>query len=604
MKYSRLKVYKLFFLLVFLNTSFYLQSQQLVLDGVISGYNYNPSKGLFKKGSKVLLEGYLDNVSIHVSENQRTILKTKTNNKGEFHLNLPVGKEYSVELTKLNYSKIILNIDLTNVAVNSDIHFWLLELILNSHVPKKENKNLSAFGTLGFNDDGFYFTNLEQKSSLFNKDIDYKPLISLIEESIEKNESNEFISKVKNSSKPENGLGFNSDIVETYGESNQLFLEGVSEAIIDDKAYNKLVVLHDADSEISITDRETLIINAKKQLEIDKSNAKTPLDLILIADREALIIAAENELVHLKEIIKQKDQALSLKNVQLALFAIVLILLIVMVLFILRSNKIKSKLNADLASKNKKISDSINYAVKIQNAILPEQKKLSSYIDAFILYKPKDKVSGDFYWFEEVDNKIVIAAIDCTGHGVPGAFMSMIGNTLMNNIILERKITSPKLILESLNSELQNSLRQDNNDPFSSQDGMDLSICTIDKVNNKITYAGAMNELYLLKRKTIEILDVTNKGVGGFDLLNKSMYSENEIDLEPGTQLYMLSDGYMDQFGDVKDEKFNLSRFKTLLLQCESKSTDEQHQLFESEFMKWKGEKEQTDDVLVIGVNL
>lgn len=603
MKFSKLLVVILFSVMCFSS-----YSQNLNLDGIISGYNYNPAKGIFKKGSKVLLEGHLNGVSILAFSNKKLIVKTKTGDNGEFHLELPLEKGYRIEVFKQNYGKIAFNIDLTKAQLDTDINFWSLELILNSYKYKKVDPEFPAFGILGYNSSGFYFEELKQKSNIFTQEVDYNPLVSLVLESIDKNKSNVFINKNITSEDDEELLvddnyNYSTSIKKNENKSENHSV-GVSPELIDSKAYNNLILSNSESSDIDLAGKELLIEQAKKQLEIDKLNAKTPLDSLLIAERETLIIAAENELVHLKEIIIQKENALKLKNNQLILFSIVLVLLIVMTFFILRANKIKSKLNIELEDKNKKISDSINYAVKIQSAILPSIDEIKKHLDSFILFKPKDKVSGDYYWFEEVDNKIIVAAIDCTGHGVPGAFMSMIGNVLMNTIILERKITSPKNILESLNLELQTALRQDNSDPFSSQDGMDLSICVIDKKNKKITYAGAMNSLFLLKKGKVEILEVTKRGVGGFDFFKGGTFSEECIDLEAGSQLYMLSDGFMDQFGGGTSEKYNLKRFKELLLKCESKSISAQESMFDLSFNEWKENEEQTDDILVIGINL
>jgi serine phosphatase RsbU (regulator of sigma subunit) len=593
----------IFTLLIFSYVCLPLYAQKLSLDGIISGYNYNPSKGLFKKGSEVLLEGRLNNVLIHISDiNNNKVGFTQTNSKGEFHIDLPLGQEYWVKVSKAEHGQISLKIDLTKGQQIKNINFWSLELILNSYKHKKANQKLTECGVLGTNPSGFYFKEYEQKSSVFSQRIDYFPLYSLILKSISNNSSNVYVGKNeedknKNTKSDKNYKERINNQINTSDDeksSDALSLELYNMAI-----YNKLL-----NDDLDESHKELQIQRAKKQLELDKINAKTPLDLLLLDERGKLISAAEKELVNLKLIISQKENELNLKNKLLIVVIIALILVFVLVYFVLKINKFKTKLNSKLKEKNKKIVDSINYAVKIQDAILPSKTLLKNHLDSFILFKPKDKVSGDYYWFTELDNKIIIAAVDCTGHGVPGAFMSMIGNVLMNTIILESNITSPKEILTHLNLELKSSLHQDNSDPFASQDGMDMSICVIDKTNKKVTYAGAMNPLYLLKNGEVETLNVTKKGIGGYDFFKGKPFTEDVIDLEKGTQLYLLSDGFMDQFGDLNKEKFNLKRFKELVKKCDSKSIVEQQSIFEDTFMEWKGTNEQTDDVLVIGINL
>jgi serine phosphatase RsbU (regulator of sigma subunit) len=600
-----MKFKQLLTLIILLYISLPLYAQHLYLDGIISGYSYNPSKGLFKKGNDVSLEGRLNNVTIDITDiNNNKILFTKTNSKGEFHIELPLGKEYWLKASKKEHGDISFKIDLTQGQQIKNLNFWSLELILNSYKYKKANQKISECGLLGVNSNGFYFKEYEQKTTVFSKKNDYSPLVSLIQKSISNNKSKIYIDKQNPENKEQNiptVLNNNTKTKKVHHTLDDTVKdEEQSFEFYNSEIYNGLL-----NNKLDLFNKELQIRKAKEQYEIDRLNAKTPLDSLLIEGRGKLIFAAENELIHLKKIISQKENELDLKNKQLILVFIALFLVFIMVYFILRAYKIKTKLNSKLKDSNKKILDSINYAVKIQDAILPKRNALKQHIDSFILFKPKDKVSGDYYWFEEVNNKIIIAAVDCTGHGVPGAFMSMIGNILMNTIILESNITSPKEILISLNTELKNSLNQDNTDPFSSQDGMDMSICVIDKTNKNLTYAGAMNPIFLVKNGEIDILEVTKKGVGGFDLFKgKQPFTESTITLDTGTQLYLLSDGFMDQFGGENNEKFNLKRFTELLKQCDSQPMEKQYSLFETTFEDWKGSNEQTDDVLVIGINL
>ncbi len=579
---------KRFFFIVLMLSGTISWSQNLYLNGVISGYNYNPTKHIFKKNSEILLDGRIEYVTLKVISNNKVISRKKTNKNGEFSLKIPTGKTYKIEASKTGYQSVVFYLDIERAK--KDIKLPSLELILNSHIPKKY-KESEPVGTLGFDNDGFYFEEIKSGGGLFSKEIDNKPLISLIEKSINKIKSTTYHGS-KITPETEDSLMANENKESGLDIENSTIYANLIKK--DQKGTD----------EESISEKEQTILDAKKQLEIDKQNAKTKLDSLLINERELLIVAAENELTQLKEIIKQKEEKIQLKNNQLYLFIGILILLVGLILFVLRSNKIKTSLNKELGTKNKKISDSISYAKKIQSAILsPKEDLLKLLPESFIIYKPKDQVSGDFYWFEEIDQKIIVAAVDCTGHGVPGAFMSMIGKTLMNNIIVEKKIFEPKIILTQLHDKLKKALNQNDADPFSSLDGMDLSICVIDKMTNKVSYAGAVNPIYLVKDGEVDVLKVNNRGVGGYDVYNDGEFVQYELKIEKGSNLYLLSDGYQDQFGGENGEKFNTNRFKDVLLSCENQPVKDQEKIMEDALKKWQSDNEQTDDILVMGIS-
>ena len=271
--------YHLFFLFFFLTLRGY--SQNLILDGIISGYNYNPNKGVFKKGSEVLLEGRLYDVKINVLNNNSSYKTTFTDDNGKFHLELPVGESYRIEVTKSNYDIIAFNVDLSKGSKDRDINFWSLELILNSHLPKKENKTHPIFGTISFSGTEFNFREAKQESSLFKKQVDYDPLISLILESIEKNKSNIYTNKEGSSGTSYGEKGNNLSDPSLVQDHMQL----VTSELMNNQAYKELVVSGTHFSDVNISERELIILEAKKQLEIDRLSAKTPLDHILIADR-------------------------------------------------------------------------------------------------------------------------------------------------------------------------------------------------------------------------------------------------------------------------------------------------------------------------------
>jgi transcriptional regulator with GAF, ATPase, and Fis domain len=259
---------------------------------------------------------------------------------------------------------------------------------------------------------------------------------------------------------------------------------------------------------------------------------------------------------------------------------------------------------AELEQMNKEITDSINYARTIQEAILPFEGRISQSLqDFFIHYQPKAIVSGDFYWFTEVNGKQILAAADCTGHGVPGAFMSMIGNDLLNDIVNVRGITRPDLILNELHKGIRYVLKQEQTQ---NQDGMDIALVQIDKKNKKVYYAGAKNPLIYICNNECFIVKADKIYIGGTQQREEQerLFRLNEIDLASDLMLYLFSDGMADQFGGPKGKKFKQRQLMELLLANSDKPLGEQKNILDKTFEDWKGNLEQVDDVLVIGIRL
>ncbi|MES2287491.1 MAG: SpoIIE family protein phosphatase [Bacteroidota bacterium] len=267
-----------------------------------------------------------------------------------------------------------------------------------------------------------------------------------------------------------------------------------------------------------------------------------------------------------------------------------------------------------IEEKNKDITDSINYAKTIQEAILPSNElKSKLFPDSFILFKPKDIVSGDFFWFTEKNNKKIIAACDCTGHGVPGALMSMIGNNILNQIVNEKGITSPDEILNHLHKEIRKTLNQEEQNE--AKDGMDIAIITFND-QTEIEFAGAQRPLWILRKIDNEELIIDKEklhqlteikgdkcAIGGWQSETERKFTNHKILLSKGECIYIFSDGFADQFSDI-DKKLMTSRFKKLLTSIQQKSMSEQG-IFLADFIeKWRGPREQIDDILVIGLRI
>jgi len=259
-----------------------------------------------------------------------------------------------------------------------------------------------------------------------------------------------------------------------------------------------------------------------------------------------------------------------------------------------------------ISSKNTQIVESITYARRIQDSILIPEREIRKHLpDAFVFYQPKEIVSGDFYWFSKIEDEYVLAAIDCSGHGVPGAFMSMIGYTLLNEIVNEKRITKPDRVLKHLHIGVMAALQNAGSDS-SADDGMDMSLCTINTRLKRFQFAGAKNHLYVLQGDKLKVLKANLHTVGGRPLRDdiKVEFTSYDFMYDENTSIYMLSDGYFDQFGGIEDTKFNSKRFKKLLIDNRHLPMIEQKEVIRQTLADWKGDREQVDDILVLGVKL
>lgn len=255
-----------------------------------------------------------------------------------------------------------------------------------------------------------------------------------------------------------------------------------------------------------------------------------------------------------------------------------------------------------LEEKNKEVFDSIKYAKRLQEAILPNNEFIKKlFPESFVFYKPKDIVSGDFYWFEHWGNKKMFAAVDCTGHGVPGAFMSIVGYNLLNQAINEHGLTKPNLILNELNKGITKTLKQTFEDS-AVKDGMDIALCSFNSDTNVLEYAGAFNSLWLLRDNAITEIKADKQPVGLFLGEELKSFTNKEILIRKGDTVYVFTDGYADQFGGPKGKKFKYKKLQNTLLSNSSKSMPEQKLVLEKGIEEWQGDLEQIDDILVIGI--
>lgn len=315
---------------------------------------------------------------------------------------------------------------------------------------------------------------------------------------------------------------------------------------------------------------------------------------------------------------KNQNQTLEADKRKLILYASLFALMGVAVLafFLYNRAKQKHKTNIQLATinseitiqknlveiKNQEITDSINYAQRIQKVLLTSEKYIKKHLpDFFILNKPKDIVSGDFYWAVEVDNCFIIVTADCTGHGVPGAFMSLLGINYLNEIVIERKITQPDLILNELRKEIIEALNPEGDED--GKDGMDMVLSKFDLKNNQLTFACANNPLWILRNKELIEYKADKMPVGKGPKDNIG-FTLQTVDLKKGDIIYTFTDGYADQFGGPKGKKFMYKQLKDKLINNNNLSLQNQKELLTQEITQWQGSLKQVDDILVIGIKV
>ena len=263
--------------------------------------------------------------------------------------------------------------------------------------------------------------------------------------------------------------------------------------------------------------------------------------------------------------------------------------------------KIKEESRIRLEEKNKEIIDSINYAKRIQDAMMTSEAYRKSVIPkSFIFFKPKDVVSGDFYWvYKDQEENIFFTVADCTGHGVPGAFMSMIGTSLLNEIIVEKGIKDTNKILDEMRSQIIKSLNQDDYDD--QKDGMDISLCKLNLKKKTLEFSGAHNPLLVVSNNEVKTYKGDSQAVG-LETVNIKPFTKHTVKLQKNDMVYIYSDGYQDQFGGQNGKKYMAAKFKKLLFKISKEDEKRQNKLLEIELANWMKNEEQIDDICIMGV--
>lgn len=271
---------------------------------------------------------------------------------------------------------------------------------------------------------------------------------------------------------------------------------------------------------------------------------------------------------------------------------------------VIARTEIISKQKDEIERKNNVIIDSIEYAKNIQQSILPENDDIRrNFSQHFILYTPKDIVSGDFYWMHEDAERTLFAAADCTGHGVPGAFMSIMGYNLLNETINENPKANPSEILNVLNLKVLNSLKQYDKGA-SAKYGMDIALISIDKNKLTLEFSGAHNSLLIFRDKECIQLKADRLSVGSMVREETGKFTNHAFDFQKGDMLYMYSDGYADQIGGPDNKKYFSTPFRELLLSISKLEMEEQKKILDQTITDWRGKRSQIDDILVIGIRM
>ncbi|KPK86503.1 MAG: hypothetical protein AMS27_04895 [Bacteroides sp. SM23_62_1] len=385
----------------------------------------------------------------------------------------------------------------------------------------------------------------------------------------------------------------------------------------------KIVVLNRQEKEIA--SQNDIIL--KQEEEVKQQNLIIEEKLQEIEVRTTQIAEQDSLITAQKVIMFEQLKAIEKQRLLLYFAIIALVLVSGLVYYIYRGYKIKKEANIALEEKNrqilqqkdeiqrqkeiaesqrdliayqkKHIEDSIHYAQRIQAALLPSLELFSDEIEHFVLYKPRDIVSGDFYWVSKIDHMQMVIAADCTGHGVPGAFMSMLGISMLNEIIINKRIIQPDQVLNHLRENIIHSLKQlaGGSDV---KDGMDMSVCLLDFSNNKLHFAGANNPLWLISDGELNEIKGDKMPVAIHENMNP--FKINTLSLKKGDTFYIFSDGYADQFGGPNQKKLLSKNFKTILHEVQKLPMLEQGSKIDEFFESWRRDLEQIDDVCVIGI--
>jgi serine phosphatase RsbU (regulator of sigma subunit) len=394
---------------------------------------------------------------------------------------------------------------------------------------------------------------------------------------------------------------------------NHLKIGNTEQYNVHQNLYQQIAGSHES---IDMSNRKLAQIkNQMSQVQSEKKNAEAVLQQTEDTLRNVEALNRERQLQidllhkdHEISEIKIREQDAQLENEQLWLMSIIggSLLAGILIAVLIVGYRKKLKTNEKIHKQSENIQGSINYAKRIQEAMLSQKNVIDPFVaDSFILFKPRDTVSGDFYWFSEIHNgaaatDLAFAAVDCTGHGVPGAFMSMIGMNSLNGMV-SRGITKTDAMLATLHTEIRTSLRQEET---GNNDGMDVALCIFRQEKRTIEFSGAKNPLVYIQNNELIQIKGDIQPIGGSKSKPTIAFKQHEIAIDKPTTVYLYSDGYRDQFGGQDNTKFMSKKFTKLLLEIHQLPMDQQKEWLDKAIEEWKGENGQTDDILVMGIRL
>lgn len=570
-------------------------SQQVTFSGNIYGF-LGERVLLIKKASKnVSFEGPIGGAKLSI-KSENNSFNIYSDITGSFSFVLPKPNKYVVEITNDGYSSV-------QVTINYEDAGEKTNYLGTSFILKKGDNSFNNLGELTVSDGGtlkyVINTSIQKKSSA---DVQQSNKI-LIEKSVAINNSSKK-NLAKLASIPAlNSFKKNNEADNLKNSSTSVVLKADTAAIKLGKAIQSSLNILLQDSLMSIDEIKNQIEEAKKSLSLINPESEH-YELLL-----SQIKNAENQIQVKELLIKTQQNEISnskKKIIYLGLFCVFAIISILLLLNFLNTRK---KHNLILAEKNKNISkinarllSSIRYASIVQSSFFKDKSSLNSlFPNSFIFNQPKDYLSGDFYWFSHVNNHKIIAVADCTGHGVPGALLSILGHSILENIVNVQGNVLPSKILYELNQMIVSAFSNDKQVEY----GIDITIISIKDGSNDLLFSGITNGLYQITNNTIIHHKVTAKTIGLS--INEKDLADQTVPIKKGDCFYLLSDGYCDQFGGKTEsvEKYNLKRMGELLRKISSSTNfSNSESVLETEFNTWKGTKEQTDDVLVLGFKI
>ncbi len=528
--------------------------------------------------------------------------------------NLEKAADIFHEVIKENYVSSASNYGLAKVYSNPDYEFFNLEQAYNHaalakeefDLKRRDNKEDLKEQQISFKD--ILDLKLQLEDLLLESYMDSNTVSAMDRylESFQDAENKATAENIRNQlafslAKSEATIGAMQRFIDNYPESSQL-----------ESAYKALEELvYDSVDKVNTVEAFDYYLkhypnSTKVELITEKRNEKVYKDLL--EEKEKLTRMEKERHALLREKAERESKLKSQKNTILTIALAISGLMLVFIIYgYIQKRKTNFKIKGQketIERKNTQILDSINYAKKIQEAILPDQKELNQHFtDSFILYKPRDIVSGDFYWYAETEDKVFIAAVDCTGHGVPGAFMSMIGNTLLNQTVHVEGKNTPAEILFNLRKEVISALKQTGADD-EAKDGMDMALVAVNKNKKSLEFSGAFNPLYRVRNGELEKFKGDRQPIASYFGKDNNPFTNHVLNIEEGDCIYIFTDGYADQFGGTKEKKFSYRKLRELLISIADKPAAAQHQQLEEQINRWMKGHDQVDDMLVIGIKI